>query len=95
MVLPVWEGPANIQALELLRVSLGKARGDADLLARLSGIVETLPKALAAEAAALEATATRCRAAFSYLRRRPEEGPRHARRLLELLADALCAALLL
>ncbi len=95
MVLPVWEGPVNIQALELLRVTIGKVRGDEAYLARVAGIVEGLPGSLAGEAAVLRQANQDCRAALGYLREHAEEGPRHARRLLELMADVLSAALLL
>jgi alkylation response protein AidB-like acyl-CoA dehydrogenase len=40
MVLPVWEGPVNIQALELLRATTGKLGGDGAFLARVAGILE-------------------------------------------------------
>ncbi|MFQ5775629.1 MAG: acyl-CoA dehydrogenase family protein [Kiloniellaceae bacterium] len=95
MVLQVWEGPANIQALELLRVTAGKVRGDKEFLTRVTGIAAALPEALAAEAAVLHRAAERCAEALRFVRRHPDEGPRHARRLLEIMADALCAALLL
>lgn len=95
MVLPVWEGPANIQALELLRVVLGKARGDAAFLARLRQIRDALPESLADEAGVLDRATADCAAALAYLGARPEEGPRHARRLMDLMGDALAGALLL
>ncbi len=95
MVLPVWEGPANIQALELLRVAVGKERGDRDFIQRVSGIVEAAPQALAEEAATVRTGLDDCRAGLAYLRERPEEGPRHARRLLDLMAETLSGALLI
>ncbi|RMD65325.1 MAG: acyl-CoA dehydrogenase, partial [Alphaproteobacteria bacterium] len=94
MVLPVWEGPPNIQALELLRVTTGKVRGDSAFLSRIEDIVEALPPALDDLAASLRPALDDCRAALAYLRRRPEDGPRHGRRLVEMMADTLCAALL-
>jgi len=94
LVLSVWEGPVNIQALELLRMVLGKARGDELFLARVDLILAALPDRLAARAAPLRDARDRCAAALAYLRQRPEEGPRHARRLLEQMADCLAAALL-
>ena len=95
LVLSVWEGPVNIQALELLRMVIGKARGDAPFLARVDGILAMLPARLAARAQPVRAARDHCASALAYLRQRPEEGPRHARRLLETMADALAAALLL
>ncbi len=94
MVLPVWEGPVNIQALELLRVTTAKQRGDRAFLERVSGILEGAPEALDGEAAVLRAALDDCECALAYLRGRPEEGPRHARRLLDLMADTLAGALL-
>ena len=94
MVLPVWEGPVNIQALELLRAATGKLRGDAAFLARVSGILDAAPADMDGAAAPLRAALEDSRAAFAYLRDRPEQGPRHARRLLDLLADTLAGALL-
>ena len=94
MVLPVWEGPVNIQALELLRATTGKRRGDAAFLARVSAILESAPAALDGAAAPLRAALEESRTALAYLREQPEEGPRHARRLLDLLADTLAGALL-
>ncbi len=52
------------------------------------------PAALDGAAAGLRAALEACRAARAYLRDRPEDGPRQARRLLELMADTLAGALL-
>ena len=99
MVLSVWEGPANIQALELLRMVLGRdgGRGDggAVFLQRLHDIEDALPAKLSDEAAALRGARAECAEALSYLGENEREGPRHARRLMDLMADALGAALLL
>lgn len=94
LVLSVWEGPVNIQALELLRMVMGKVRGDELFLARVDSILAALPDRLAARAVPLREARDRCAAALAYLRQRPEDGPRHARRLLEQMADCLGAALL-
>ena len=95
LVLPVWEGPTNIQALELLRMIAGKVDGDAAFLARIGEVLGKLPKGLAGEATVLDTARDTCAQAFAYLRDCPEEGPRHARRILDLMADTLAAALLL
>ncbi|MFQ5973224.1 MAG: acyl-CoA dehydrogenase family protein [Alphaproteobacteria bacterium] len=95
MVLPVWEGPSNIQALELLRVAVGKVSGDQAFLDRVGGIIAGLPEGLAAEKDLLARGRERCREAFAYLRGSPGDGPRHGRRLLDLAADVLSAALML
>ena len=94
MVLPVWEGPVNIQALELLRATTGKLPGDAAFVARVAGVLEVAPAALDDAVVPLRAALGDCRAALAYLRGRPEEGPRQARRLLDLMADTLAGALL-
>lgn len=94
MVLPVWEGPVNIQALELLRAATGKLRGDVAFVARVAGVLEAAPAALDGVVVPLRAALEECRAALAYLRGRPEEGPRQARRLLDLMADTLAGALL-
>ncbi|HSR71932.1 MAG TPA: acyl-CoA dehydrogenase family protein [Kiloniellales bacterium] len=95
MVLPVWEGPGNIQALELLRVTIGKEPGDRLLLERIDAILESLPEALGDAADGLARARADSAAALAFLRAAPGEAPRHARRLLDLLADTLSAALLL
>ena len=93
LVLSVWEGPVNIQALELLRMVIGKVRGDDLFLARIDSILAVLPDRLAA--APVRAARDRCAAALAYVRSTPDDGPRQARRLLEAMADCLAAALLL
>ena len=95
LVLSIWEGPSNIQALELLRVVTGKMPGDRLFLDAVEAIVEALPAALADAAATLRRALAECHAALTYLRAEPAAGPRHARRLMELLADTMAAALLL
>lgn len=99
LVTAVWEGPANIQALELLRLVAGMRPGDAAFLARVGTVLSDLPAdsrlpGASDTAAILEGAVEECRAALSYLRRHPEEGPRHGRRLLDLMADTLAASLL-
>lgn len=94
MVLPVWEGPPNIQALELLRVACGPLRGDEAFLGRTDGVLAAVPPALAATGDLVRAARDRCAASLRHLRGSPDDGPRHARRLLTLMADTLSAALL-
>ncbi len=95
LVTAVWEGPTNIQALELLRAVADKLPGDAAFLARVGGIAEALPEGLGDAAATLGAALGDCREALTYVRANPADGPRVAARLMALLADTLCAALLL
>ena len=95
MVLPVWEGPANVQALELLRAATGKLPGDEALGERVGEIMAALPKDLRNEGAMLRRALGDCRSAFKRVRDNPAEGPVIARRLLELAATAVAGALLL
>jgi acyl-CoA dehydrogenase len=91
--LAVWEGPSNIQALELLRAATGRLAGDAVFLDRVDGILGAAPSALSETIALIAPALAACRGAFAHLRRMPDDGPRLARRLLDLAADVLAAAL--
>lgn len=95
MVLPVWEGPANVQALELLRAATGKLPGDEALGERVGAIMAALPKELRNEGAMLRRALGDCRSAFKRVRDNPADGPVVARRLLELAATTVAGALLL
>ena len=93
-VATVWEGPANIQALELLRMLSGKYPGFEAFERRVRAVIEAMPEGLGELAGALEEALGDCAGAVGYLRERPEEARRHARRLLGLMSDALAFALL-
>ena len=95
LVTAVWEGPANIQALELLRAVAGRLPGDQAFLARVDRIVDALPEGLGDMPSTLRDALEECRTALAYLRANPAEGPRLARRLMELMADTLSGGLLL
>ncbi len=95
LVLTVWEGPSNVQALELLRMVAGKLPGDALLIGKIEQIIATLPAALRPEGEALGVASGRCKEAFAVVRSRPEDGPRHAKRLLAFAADVFAGAKLL
>lgn len=95
LVTAVWEGPANIQALELLRAAAGKLPGDAAFIERVTRIVEALPDTLGELGTRLRAALDECRTALAYVRGNPTDGPRVAARLMQLLADSLSFALLL
>lgn len=94
LVTAVWEGPANIQALEVLRLMTGRRSADRLFLDRLDRCLQALPAQAGRLADALAEVVTSCRAAFAHVRGDPGDGPRVARRLLDLMADALCLALL-
>jgi alkylation response protein AidB-like acyl-CoA dehydrogenase len=90
-VLTVWEGPANIQALELLRVVRSGQGGFEAFESRIAPIVAAAPAGLGD---GVRAGLEECRRAVAYVRDHPDEAPYHGRRLLELMADVLSAALL-
>jgi alkylation response protein AidB-like acyl-CoA dehydrogenase len=93
-VLTVWEGPANIQALELLRLLGAKHRGWDQFQVRIHGIAKKLPEQLNRLRTALE---KRLRGDFHAVRitlRDERSAQRHARKLLHRLSETLAFALL-
>jgi alkylation response protein AidB-like acyl-CoA dehydrogenase len=94
-VLTVWEGPANIQALELLRLLFGRMNGAALFLGRLREGVKGASSGLGAAASILSAGLVELEAALVLLAADEGARLRHARRLLGLMADLLAAVLLL
>jgi alkylation response protein AidB-like acyl-CoA dehydrogenase len=94
-VLTVWEGPANIQALEVLRMIGNRAPGFAAFEERVRRALDGAPQGLGPVAAPIASAATQCRDAIEHVRRSPAEAARHARKVMVLLADTLGAALLL
>lgn len=94
-VLTVWEGAANIQALELLRILAGPAEGARILASRLSRRLEALPETLQDLAVPVRRAIADLGAAAAAIRAQPQSGPSQARGLLETTADVLSATLLL
>lgn len=94
MVLTVWEGPANIQALELLRMVAGKEPGDKLFTDKNHAISDALPEALLAEKTLLDKGLTEDANALAHLRANPKDGERFARKLMDHMADVLSGALL-
>lgn len=94
MVLTVWEGPANIQALELLRMVAGKEPGDKLFTDKIRAISDALPVEMAAEKALLDTGLQQAERALAHLRNHPEDGERFARKLMDHMADVLSGALL-
>jgi hypothetical protein len=92
--LTVWEGPANIQALEMVRLLAPRYGGDALLQRRIAEILADAPAALGDLAEALQAAWAEIADAIALLRADEREVERHARRLLAYMADVLAAALL-
>lgn len=94
MVLTVWEGPANIQALELLRMVAGPAAGDQVFAAKIQTIADALPQAMKAEKKLLETGLQQAARAMAHLRIHPQDGERFARKLMDHMSDVLSGALL-
>lgn len=94
MVLPVWEGPANIQALELLRLVSGKLPGDQAFIDRMQSVLDDLPEAMAEEKKILTKSLTETKNALAYMRNHPEDGQVFARKLMDLMADVMSGTLL-
>jgi acyl-CoA dehydrogenase len=94
-VMTVWEGPANIQALEVLRLVAGRYPGAEVFARRIELVLSESPPALDAVAAPIRAALDDWREALAYLRGDAAEAARHGRRLMALMADLLAASLLL
>lgn len=94
-VLTVWEGPANIQALELLRLVKAGQGGFESFAQRIGAIVAAAPESLDDAAVTIRAAVGDCHQAVGHIRDHPDDAPFHGRRLLDLMADTLSAALLL
>ncbi|HEY0778726.1 MAG TPA: acyl-CoA dehydrogenase family protein [Gemmatirosa sp.] len=93
-VLTVWEGPANIQALELLRLLHPRYGGFAAYERRAGEVVTRLPNTLDALRRALAGRLAGDRRAYAVTTATPEAGPMYARALLHRLAQSLALALL-
>lgn len=94
MVLTVWEGPANIQALEILRMVVGKEPGDDVFIARIRAASAALPAEMAGEKALLDKGLKESMNALLHLRQNPQDGERFARKLMDHMSDVLAGALL-
>jgi len=94
MVLPVWEGPEQIQALELMRMIAGPAPGDRLFLNRLIAIKDGLPPAMKTEKNRLTKLHKNMAQAFTALRAAPDNAERVADDFLHQMSDALSYALL-
>jgi hypothetical protein len=94
-VLPIWEGPANIQALEVLRLLGNRHPGQPMLEERLRKSICGAPGELGAVAATIGREFRECLDAIQFVQSDGDEARRHARRLMDYLADVVSAALLL
>ena len=98
-VLTVWEGPPNIQALEVLRLadagSPGLAAFDARLAANLSMPFVATHAAFIPPRAQIAQVRRRSATLASLVRGDEAEGQRHAHRLMDSMARGLAGALLI
>ena len=93
-VLTVWEGPANIQALELLRLLAPRYHGWEQYKERVREIAERLPKGLDNLREALHLRVQGDSAAVTIAMRDEQTAQRYARKLLHRMSQSLAFALL-
>jgi len=93
-VLTIWEGPANIQALELLRLLGPQYRGCELYKARLKAIAEPIPSSLDRLRVALQTRTHEDAEAIAITLRDEQTAQRLARKLLHRLSQTLAFALL-
>jgi alkylation response protein AidB-like acyl-CoA dehydrogenase len=91
-VLTVWEGPANIQALELLRLLSPKYAGGIEYERRVRGIIGRVPDAMSALRCALDSRLNDDAAAIAFVTASDSNAQRYARKLLERLSRSLAFA---
>jgi acyl-CoA dehydrogenase len=94
-VMTVWEGPANIQALEVLRLIGDRYPGAMMFAERAESVLAAAPSSLEEIAAPIRGALEEWRAALAFIRTDASEATRHARRLMSFMADILGATLLL
>ena len=96
-VLPVWEGPANIQALEVLRTLTPRWRADQVLARRVGAVLaQALGDPRSRELGALLGRRWgEAESAIDWLARHSEVAPQQARRLTDFLSEILEFALML
>lgn len=93
-VLSIWEGPANVQALELLRLLSENYNGFSMFVNKISECASAAEGGLPHVAGHLRAALEDCGEAVRYIAYDQAKAAIHARRLLALMADVLGAALL-
>jgi len=95
-VLPVWEGPANIQGLEVLRVLGPKYRAHEPFFEWVDRALDGLEDPLACRlAVVVQRERQGLEKAMAHLAGHPDDALFHARHLADYMADVLEAALLL
>jgi alkylation response protein AidB-like acyl-CoA dehydrogenase len=93
-VLTVWEGPANIQALELLRILAPRYQGWERYRDRVQGVLDRLPASLGNLERALRNRLSGDTDALAITLRDDQSAKRYARKLLDRLSKSLAFALL-
>jgi alkylation response protein AidB-like acyl-CoA dehydrogenase len=93
-VLTVWEGPANIQALELMRVLGARYGGSAEYEGRMRKIREGLPEGVSALGPLLDGRLTEDMEAIRLVTSGKELAARYARKLLHRLSQSLAFGLM-
>ena len=94
MVLPVWEGPEQIQALELMRMIAGAEPGDRLFLEKIVAVRDALPATMNGETIKLSALAGTMEDSFTTLRTAPQKAELVADEFLHNMSDVLTYALL-
>ncbi len=94
MVLPVWEGPEQIQALDLMRMIAGAEPGDRVFLEKIASVRDALPAAMNGEKLNLSALAGTMEDSFTTLRAEPQKAELVADEFLRIMSDVLTYALL-
>jgi acyl-CoA dehydrogenase len=94
MVLPVWEGPEQIQALELIRLIAGTEPGDRLFLEKIASVRDSLSDAMNGEKTTLAALAGTMENSFATLRAEPQKAELVADEFLRIMSDILTYALL-
>jgi acyl-CoA dehydrogenase len=94
MVLPVWEGPEQIQALELMRLITGTEPGDRLFLEKIVSVRDSLPDAMSDEKTSLSTLAGTMENSFAALRAEPQKAELVADEFLRIMSDILTYALL-
>jgi alkylation response protein AidB-like acyl-CoA dehydrogenase len=94
-VLTVWEGPANIQALEVLRMIGNRYPGFEALSENIGATTSETPELLSDISARIDGALVECNETVIHLRNAPADGPKYARKLMDRMAHTLAASLLL
>ena len=94
MVLPVWEGPEQIQALELMRMVAGAEPGDKLFLEKIASVSDALPAEMNGEKINLSALVDTMEDSFTTLRAEPQKAELVADEFLHKMSDILTYALL-